>query len=114
MIQKNDASRSMQQNADKAAYMLAWRDRYIKTLQERLAGREEENEMLSALLFCALFRLTAEQETGEREVLIPTSLVTELLGNWQSRVVSKGEEYAVRFFRRAPSEEPHEQEGDGK
>jgi hypothetical protein len=38
MIQKNDASRSMQQNADKAAYMLAWRDRYIKTLQERLAG----------------------------------------------------------------------------
>jgi hypothetical protein len=35
-------------------YMVAWRDRYIRTLEERLQGREEENLMMQALLFYAL------------------------------------------------------------
>ena len=38
----------------RADYMIAWRDRYIERLQEQLAGREEENALVSALLFCAL------------------------------------------------------------
>lgn len=113
MSQKNDKKENTPYDPAKAAYMLAWRDRYIESLQERLAGREEENEMLSALLFCALFQRSTRCETGEREVLIPTKLVTELLGKWQSHVISAGENYAVRFSNRAVCEEPHEKEGGG-
>ena len=85
---------------DRAAYMIAWRDRYIERLQERLAGREEENEMLSTLLFGALFRMAETQENGDLRVLIPTKAVAELLGSWKCHTVIEGENYAVRFTSR--------------
>ena len=50
---------------DRAAYMIAWRDRYIERLQQRLTGREEENAMMSTLLFYGLFHAATEHE-GER------------------------------------------------
>lgn len=96
----------------RAAYMIAWRDRYIERLQERLAGREEENEMLSTLLFYGLFGLSKEQASGERAVLIPTAAVAELLGSWKCHAVCEGESYAVHFTPRSAAEEPHAKESD--
>ena len=86
---------------DRAAYMIAWRDRYIESLQERLAGREEENGMLSALLFGALCHKAKPRRNGERRVLISVKEVAELLGRWSCHTESDGENYAVCFTPRA-------------
>ena len=82
---------------DRAAYMIAWRDRYIERLQERLAGREEENDMLSTLLFGTLFHKAKICENGERRVRIPVKVIAELLGRWRCHTESDGENYAVCF-----------------
>lgn len=95
---------------DRAAYMIAWRDRYIERLQERLAGREEENAMLSTLLFYALCR-TAEADGGERRAPIRVKEVAELLGKWSCHTESDGENYTVRFTPRLTAEVTDAAEG---
>ena len=104
----------LQNDPDRVTYMIGWRDRYIEKLQERLAGREEENAMLSTLLFCALHRLAREGERGELRVLIPTAVVAELLGHWQCHAESDGENYAVCFTPRRPTDEPHAEESNAQ
>lgn len=94
---------------DRAAYMIAWRDRYIERLQQRLTGREEENAMMSTLLFYGLFHAATEHE-GERCVRIPTQAVAELLGQWQCHTVSEGADYAVYFTPRSEAEQAHAEE----
>ncbi len=94
---------------DRAAYMIAWRDRYIESLQQRLAGREEENAMMSTLLFYGLFHAAAVCE-GKRCVRIPTQAVAELLGRWQCHTVSEGTDYAVYFTPRSEAEQTHAEE----
>lgn len=96
---------------DRVAYMIAWRDRYIEALQERIAGREEENEVLSALLFGALFRIAEEQADGSLRVLIPTEEVARLLGSWTCQTVTEGENYAVRFTPRHAEKPDAEESG---
>ncbi|MBQ8341152.1 MAG: hypothetical protein IJY22_02095 [Clostridia bacterium] len=98
----------------RAAYMIAWRDRYIEDLQNRLAGREEENRMLSTLLFCTLLERATEAADGQLRVLIPTATVAKLLGRWQCRSVSEGENYAVYFSERDRAEGTHAKENSGE
>lgn len=86
---------------ERAAYMVAWRDRYIESLQERLAGREEENRMLSALLYYALGKIAALD--GEGTVHIPVAEVTAALGRWSCRSEAEGASYAVHFEPRVPA-----------
>ncbi|MBQ8358030.1 MAG: hypothetical protein IJX39_09535 [Clostridia bacterium] len=80
----------------RSAYMIAWRDRYIKALEEKAAGQEEENALLSALLFYALIRASGEGEE-RREVTIPKGDLSALLGAWECRAEDGGEAYRVRF-----------------
>ncbi len=81
---------------DRLSYMVAWRDRYIQRLEERLAGREEENAMLQALLFYALVTVGRRTEGGV-EIPIPKQEVTRAIGCWRCDTTDGGEHYLVSF-----------------
>ena len=86
------------------AYMIAWRDKYIEALQEQLAGWEEKGDLLSSLLYCALFRVASEADApNEREVLIQKSELTALLGTFECHASDAGDAYAVRFTQKQES-----------
>lgn len=89
---------------DRLAYMVTWRDRYIAKLEERLAGREEENSMLKALLFYALVQAGGETETGERQIPVSKQAVADALGRWQCAATDAGEAYLVTFTLAVPTE----------
>lgn len=78
-------------------YMVAWRDRYIRTLEERLQGREEENLMMQALLFYALCSVGQKDEQGAVLVPINKQAVTDMLGAWRCETTDEGEAYLVTF-----------------
>lgn len=76
-------------------YMIAWRDRYIERLQERLAGREEENELLTALLFCTL---AGKSESSEAcDAYIAAESLRKALNAWQCKVVREEGGYRLHF-----------------
>ena len=83
----------------RAAYMVAWRDRYIARLEEELAGREEERKLLCALLYGALIK------KGEGEDALTTRIdkaeLTALLGRYSVTVENGEDAYTLRF---APTE----------
>lgn len=85
--------------ADRLAYMIAWRDRYIERLKEQLQGREEESAMQSALLFYALFEKARGDEV--REVTIGREALSELLSVWSCSVAPTEEGYLVRFRKKS-------------
>ena len=78
-------------------YMIAWRERYIRTLEERLQGREEENLMLQTLLFHALCAAGERDGQGNARVSICKQEVTDSLGKWRCDAIDEGESYLVTF-----------------
>ena len=67
---------------ERLAYMVDWRNRHIEKLQERLAGREEVNNMLQTLLFYALTK--AAEQQGEGVLCHNGSRITYYIGNRNS------------------------------
>lgn len=82
---------------DRLVYMVSWRDRYIKSLEARLAGHEEESAILQTLLFYALVKAGRENEKGNTEIRIAKREIAELLGKWRCEAIREGEEYSVTF-----------------
>ena len=82
---------------DRAAYMIAWRDRYIAKLEEMLQGREEERSMLDCLLFYALFSISKGESGERREALIAKDSLHELLGAWKCHTQQVDGGYRVIF-----------------
>ena len=80
----------------RADYMIAWRDRYIERLQEQLAGREEANAPLSALLFCAL----CGEEREHHESYISADALRAALSQWSCEVERGDEGYLLRFSKK--------------
>ena len=97
------------QEKDRYAYMIAWRDRHIEKLQDRLAGREEVNQMLQTLLFYALARVAEEQGNGQRGIRIPKEEITAALGKWGCDTTDGGDHYLVTF-----REAKQPSDGEGK
>ena len=64
---------------ERLAYMVAWRDRYIESLEERVQGMEEQKQLLEALLLCALAERASEIGDGRREVVLSREAVAEAL-----------------------------------
>lgn len=89
---------------DRAAYMIAWRDRHIEKQNELIKGYEEGLSLMEALLAFALLQ-NASEEQGVYIARIPKAKVSEMLGKYQSEVVDGEEEFTVRFH---PVQEPED------
>lgn len=88
-------------DARRLAYMIAWRDRYIEALQEQLAGTEEKQRLLCALLHYALAAIGKAQGGEETfEVKIPKNEVARALDAWECRAEGADDGYTVRFEKR--------------
>lgn len=81
----------------RAAYMLAWRDRYIERLEEMLSGHEEEQKLLCSLLYYALFSAADTQMGKPHEVVIDKEELRALMGEWSCTVENGEKGYTVRF-----------------
>ncbi|MBE6703229.1 MAG: hypothetical protein E7585_07465 [Ruminococcaceae bacterium] len=94
----NEAEKSLTAlSKERLAYMVAWRDRHIEKMQDRLAGREEVNDMLQTLLFYALARVADRRGNGVREIRIPKAEITAALGQWGCDTTDGGDHYLVTF-----------------
>ena len=82
-----------QHSAERTAYMIAWRDRYIQRLEEALAGREEERALLCSLLYGTLIK-GAE---GKQEAVIDKAELKATLGRFACTVENGDTAYTVRF-----------------
>ncbi len=87
---------------DRAAYMIAWRDRHIEKQNELIRGYEENLSLMEALLAFALWRQAQESE-GVRVARIPKKEVSEMLHRYESEVQDGEEEFLVHF---RPVQEP--------
>ncbi len=126
-IQKIAGERKRLRDGDRAAYMIAWRDRYIQKMEEERAGYAEERALLHALLFFALFGKStpcggAGEDpqmkkappdlggtsgngvpcgeapfSGARTVKIEKEAVRALLSAWGCRTTDAGDAYTVTF-----------------
>lgn len=85
----------------KLEYAVAWRDRYIRSLGDALAGREEEAELLTAFLGVLLGRLC----TDGQETVISKSEVRSALGESSAEVEDTGDAYRVKLVPRAKNGE---------
>ena len=61
---KEEKKDTVKEENARLAYMVAWRDRYIQKLEERVSGHEEANDILQALLFFALMKTGEPDEAG--------------------------------------------------
>jgi hypothetical protein len=80
------------------AYMVAWRDRYIKALEERVQGMEEQKVLLEALLLCALADGAVPCEDGSREILLTRNAVSEVIRSCETVAEPCEEGYRIRFI----------------
>lgn len=96
---------------ERLAYMVAWRDRYIEALEERVKGWEETHALLQALLYCALADRAAVLEDGSRETVLTREAVSEAVAAWESAARVCEEGYAVRF---TPRLQGSDEEGAGE
>ena len=87
---------------DRAAYMIAWRDRHIEKQNELIRGYEENLSLMEALLAFALWQ-GAAQEGEQRVAHIPQRELSEMLGKYASEVQEGEGEFIVRFY---PVQEP--------
>ena len=87
---------------DRAAYMIAWRDRHIEKQNELIKGYEEGMSLLESLLALALLQ-RASEEQGAYVARISKSEMSDMLGKYTSEVTDDGEEFVVRFH---PVQEP--------
>ena len=94
----DEQMKKLSEDPNRAAYMIAWRDRYIAKLEEIKRGHEEERRMLDCLLFYALFGMAkGEQGEEQREVLISREALQALLGAWRCRTEQVDGGYRVCF-----------------
>ena len=94
------------QKEERLAYMIAWRDRYIERLRERVEGREEEVTLLLSLLFYALCRgagadATPAGELGEHTFSIEKKELAALRGARQYSVENSDSAYQATIRPRA-------------
>ena len=109
--EKETTAKVRENDPRRFAYMIAWRDKYIKVLQERLAGWEEKDALLCSLLHYALARIASEGEgQDEREVLIDKQEVTRLLGAFECQVRDTADGYCVRFTKKQENAQEATQE----
>ena len=91
-------------DAERAAYMIAWRDRHIEQLKERIAAHEQQAQLMEALLAFALFRAAEPSGAQEARVLeIPKTALCELLGAWECETQARDAYYRVCFSRKEAS-----------
>jgi len=81
---------------ERAAYMIAWRDRHIEKQNALIKCYEEELSLMEALLAFALWQGASEQEDG-RVAHIPKKEVSAMLSAFASEVQDGEEEFLVRF-----------------
>lgn len=93
---------------DRAAYMIAWRDRHIEKQKELIKGMEEELTLLEALLAFALFQKASEKD-GARVLHIPKSEVRDMLAAHECEVTDGEEAFLVSFRPRTVSQDGEEQ-----
>ena len=79
------------------AYMVAWRDRCIEALEERVQGMEEQMRLLEALLLCALTGSATQCADGSREIVLSREAVSEALCCWESGAEPCEQGYRIRF-----------------
>ena len=114
MKDKKESTTKVDENDPRRfAYMIAWRDKYIKALQERLAGWEEKDALFCSLLHYALFSAASDDsEQDEREVLIDKREITKLLDAWVCQARDTGDAYCVRFTKKQESAQESAQESN--
>ena len=109
--EKETTAKVRENDPRRFAYMIAWRDKYIKVLQERLTGWEEKDALLCSLLHYALARIASEGEgQDEREVLIDKQEITRLLGAFECQVRDTADGYCVRFTKKQENAQEATQE----
>ena len=81
---------------DRAAYMIAWRDRHIEKQNALIKGYEEELSLMEALLAFALWQGASEAQEG-RVARIPKKAVSEMLSKYKCEVQDGEEEFLVYF-----------------
>lgn len=86
---------------ERLAYMVAWRDRYIRALEERVEGMEEQKQLLNALLLCALADRATPCENGCREAVLTREAVSLALEHWESVAEPCEQGYLIRFTPKA-------------
>ena len=96
---KEEKKDTVKEENARLAYMVAWRDRYIQKLEERVSGHEEANDILQALLFFALMKTGEPDEAGRITVRVPKAEITEALGKWQCDPSDGGDAYEIIFHR---------------
>ncbi len=87
---------------ERAAYMIAWRDRHIEKQNELIRGYEENLSLMEALLAFALWQ-QADENGKERVSRIPKKELSEMLGKYTSEVQDTEQEFLVCF---RPATEP--------
>ncbi len=83
-------------NEKKLEYAVAWRDRYIRSLGDALAGREEEVALLAAFLKLTLERLCEKNP----ELRIQKSEIRAGLERFSPEIEDAGDAYLIRFVPR--------------
>ncbi len=91
---------------ERAAYMIAWRDRHIEKQKEMIAGYEQSLALMEALLAFALLQ-RASEEGEARVVCIPKKELSAALSGYASEVQDSEDAFIVRFL---PQTEPQDGE----
>ena len=81
---------------ERAAYMIAWRDRHIEKQNELIRGYEESLSLMEALLAFALWQ-KGEEENERRVVRIPKKELEQMLCRFVSEVKEGDGEFLVYF-----------------
>ena len=82
---------------ERAAYMIAWRDRHIEKQKQVIAGYEEQLTLVQALLAFALLQ-KASEDAGARVVRIPKKELSEAICAYTSEVEGDEDAFTVRFL----------------
>ena len=86
---------------ERAAYMVAWRDRLLEKQREMIQGYEQECKLLEALLAFTMLR-AADKKTHTLE--IPKNELGKLLGEWSCEASEQAGHYLVRFLKKGERE----------
>lgn len=94
----------MGEDKQKEAFAIRWRDRYIRELTDALAGREQEAELLAALLKCVVVRSAAGEAENDAAaetagaggvVLVGKAELAAALGRYRATVAEEPDAYRV-------------------
>ena len=99
---KKEATPQGLYDPDRAAYMIAWRDRHMEKQKQLIAGYEEQLALMEALLAFALLQKASEEEAG-RVVRIPKKELSALLASYTGEVEDGDEFFTVRFLAKTES-----------